>query len=82
MTDPARAPEVADFLERLDYSARIEGGRIEATAPDDWPEALGMTALQHFLLAWNRANPEAEAHLGASRASVGGGRMPAYTTRH
>ena len=56
--DPERAPEIVAFLQRVDYAAElVDTGEIEASPPDAWPDRLALTALEHFLTAWRRANP-------------------------
>lgn len=56
--DPNRAPEVAAFLQRVDYDTTpVDSGSIEAVPPDAWPDRLALAALEHFLTAWRRAHP-------------------------
>jgi hypothetical protein len=56
--DPNRADEVVAFLRRVDYEADlVDTGNIEASPPEAWPDRLALTALEHFLAAWRRANP-------------------------
>jgi CheY-like chemotaxis protein len=57
--DPERAGDVAAFLERLDYdTSLVDAGNVEAAPPEAWPDRLALTALEHFLAAWRRANPD------------------------
>jgi hypothetical protein len=56
--DPGRSDEIARFLRRVDYEAElVNGQKIEASPPEEWPDRLALTALEHFLAAWRRANP-------------------------
>jgi hypothetical protein len=58
VADPERAREVVAFLRRVDYDAAlVDTGNVEASPPEAWPERLALTALEHFLAAWCRANP-------------------------
>ena len=58
VADPDLALEVVAFLRRVDYDADlVDTGNVEASPPEAWPDRLALTALEHFLAAWRRANP-------------------------
>ena len=62
--DPDRASDVAAFLRRVDYDANlVDTGNVEATPPEAWPDRLALTALEHFLAAWRRANPDVDVRI-------------------
>lgn len=62
--DPERAPDIVDFLHRVDYAAAlVDTGEIEASPPDGWPDRLALVALEHFLKAWRGANPDVEVRI-------------------
>jgi hypothetical protein len=64
VSDPDRGPEVVDFLQRLDYDADvIDSGSVQTSPPEEWPDKLALTALEHFLTAWRRANPDVDVRI-------------------
>ena len=36
---------------------------MEASPPEAWPDRLALTALEHFLAAWRRANPDVDVRI-------------------
>jgi hypothetical protein len=64
VSDPDRGPEVVDFLQRLDYDADvIDSGSVQTSPPEEWPDKLALTALEQFLAAWRRANPDVDVRI-------------------
>jgi hypothetical protein len=64
VADPDRAADIVAFLSRVDYDAElVDTGNIEASPPDAWPDRLALTALEHFLAAWRRGNPDVEVRI-------------------
>jgi hypothetical protein len=64
VADPDRARDVVDFLRRVDYDADLlDTGNVQASPPEAWPDRLALTALEHFLNAWRRANPDVDVRI-------------------
>ena len=62
--DPNRVDEIVAFLRRVDYDAHpVDTGNLEALPPEAWPDRLALTALEHFLTAWRRANPDVDVRI-------------------
>ena len=75
--DPERAAEVVAFLRRLDYEADLlDNGNVEAEPPEAWPDRLALTALEHFLAAWRRANPDVGVRIENTGGLSPGGAEP------
>lgn len=62
--DPNRVDHIVAFLRRVDYDAHpVDTGNVEASPPEAWPDRLALTALEHFLAAWRRANPDVDVRI-------------------